>query len=77
MSRKTDQTFDLQAFDENKKLSEEPFIKKEDQQKIEWDLIIPKVLFLGKKENTEQIIEYLMKAVPKGTGHHVFIDSSG
>ncbi len=27
---KTDQTFDLQAFDENKKLSEEPFIKKED-----------------------------------------------
>jgi hypothetical protein len=49
---KTDQIFGLQAFDENKKLSEEPLIKKGDQQKIEWDLIVPKVLFLGKKENT-------------------------
>jgi hypothetical protein len=49
---KTDQIFGSQAFDENKKLSEEPFIKKGDQQKIEWDLIVPKVLFLGKKENT-------------------------
>jgi hypothetical protein len=37
---KTDQIFGLQAFDENKKLSEEPLIKKGDQQKIEWDLIV-------------------------------------